>query len=162
MTISQKKVQYSLLALQVFLDLALKNNKLKSIFVEKQKNRCAELLQKKESDTETSAAAVNEIISEVNKALPSTIAQYPLLDTSAPMYTIKGEILAFEHFLIQKLDENRINAEMQKPLFKLASTIWGTVGNPLTIEQAVKQFVAVVDATNAILPPKERYPIPHE
>lgn len=143
------KEEFVVGALMVFLDGAAKRGKLKKEVAEKLKKRCLGLKDIGELD---------EIIDEVNGALPGSEAKYPKYDVSSPVFEVKGQIFAFQHFLRGKLDEKKIKIENEVPLFRQATRLWAYVGDTVPLDNGMKEFAELIDKTNEFFPENERYP----
>jgi exonuclease VII small subunit len=162
--ISEKKLNFSISALILFLDGTAKSKKLTVSFVDKCKKKCAVLLGKigEEEEREEIVESLNEVIKEINKNLDKEYPPYPNLDFQPTRYAIQGNILAFEHYLTQKLEEKKIDLEDQIPIFKRAMTIWGQVGEELSEEEGEQEFSELIEETNAFLKELDHYPHPEE
>lgn len=160
--ISKNRLAFSIQALILFLNSALKNKKLEPKFVEKQKVQCAQILMKlDEKELEESLDTLNKVITEMNQSLMKKHAYaYPQLNFLSSYQEMRGKILGFEHFLIAKLEEKKLPLDMQSALFKRAITLWGEIGNRVTPEEGVEEFSEIIEHTNALLADDEHYPQP--
>lgn len=159
--ISKEKLAFSIQALMLFLNSALKNKKLTSPFVKKQRALCTKLLTEvEEKEIEDSILTLNNVILEMNHALKGRAHPYPTLDFFSPYHEVRRNILGFEHYLIQKLEEQRLPLDMQMALFKRATTLWGEIGNRATPQEGAEEFSEIIEHTNALLGEDEHYPKP--
>ena len=142
----------------MFLDLTKYSKSLTSECVEKARAECLQLLEKltsQEVESLGGAVRLNEIVEEVNKSLA---APYPFFMTDTAVNFVKGEIVAFEHYLNQELKAKHLNAQQEAPLFNDSLRLWEQVGTSLSAREGVAGFGALIEKLNRMLPEEEHYP----
>jgi len=103
------------------------------------------------------ALDLNALIEKMNQSL---LAPYPSLPTDNLENFVKGEIVAFEHYLNQELKANHLTVQEEAPLFNESLTLWEQVGTQLSPQDGVSGFSAIIEKLNQLLPEEERYPYP--
>ncbi|MFZ0565384.1 MAG: hypothetical protein WAM28_04290 [Chlamydiales bacterium] len=160
--LSVEKVTYALEALLMFLNISKESQSLPPESAEQIRKRSLELLQKLgagEVDSLVAAKELNEIVEQMNQSLK---APYPFLMTDSAEEFVKGEIVAFEHYLSQELRAHHLNAHQEASLFNDSLRLWEQVGIDLSAREGISEFNAIIEKLNRLLPEEEHYPTPDE
>lgn len=164
--VSSERVQFALQAYLLYVQSLMKNKRVKARLYEKQRAETIQLMENlvvKSIEVESALEALNQLIFEVNQAtLKEDFVPYPTIALKYPVTGIKEEILAFQHFLKEKIGTRVLKLETAEILFREATTIWLKVGSFLGAEQAVRNFQQLIEKTNTYLSDDEKYPIPSD
>lgn len=160
--INKEKVTFAIQSFLMYLNISKDSQNLKQEQVESFKEKTINLLEKlstDQADPLSSALELNTLIETMNGFLK---APYPTLMTDTSENLVKGEIVAFEHYLNQELKANHLTVSEEAPLFNASLKLWENVGVSLSAKEGVSQFSAIVEKLNSLLPEDERYPLPEE
>jgi len=158
--LSREKVTYSIQALLLFLNISKEASSLNDQEVEDIREKCLDLMESLSSEKiegVRGALALNALIEQMNHSLS---APYPSLPTDNLENFVKGEIVAFEHYLNQELKANHLTVQEEAPIFNESLTLWEQVGSRLSAQDGVSELSALVEKLNLLLPEEERYPNP--
>lgn len=158
--LSRERVSHSIQALLLFLNISKEAKSLGAELAHSIRERCLDLLGELAAgqiDGAKGTLTLNALIEEMNATLA---APYPTLPTDTFENYVKGEIVAFEHYLNQELKAKHLTVQQEAPLFNMSLTLWEQVGTSLTAQQGASELSALVEKLNTFLPESERYPNP--
>lgn len=158
--LSKEKAAYAIQTFVMFLNITQENQKMLAGEIEKYKEQAYVLMAKLAGGEIGPLAAslqLNGLIEELNQLMK---APYPSLVADSSENLVKGEIVAFEHYLNQELKARHLTIQQEAPLFNDSLNLWEKVGVSLTAKEGVSEFAALVEKLNSLLPEKEQYPLP--
>lgn len=158
--LNQEKVIHSIQALLLYLNLAGESKTLGAEEIEGVKAKCLDLLQNlstNQLDPVSGVQALNKIIEQMNGSLR---APYPYIPIDSIENFVKGEIVAFEHYLNQELKTDHLTIHEEAPLFNESLTLWEQVGVSLSAEDGISGLSELIKKLNRFLPNDEHYPKP--
>lgn len=158
--LSPERVSHSIQALLLFLNISKESQSIEVQEIEDIRSQCLDLLEGLavgKIDATKGAITLNEIIEHMNHSLS---APYPSIPTDNLENFVKGEIVAFEHYLNQELKAHHITIQEEGPLFNASVTLWEQVGTRLSAQDSTAELCALVEKLNTLLPEDEQYPFP--
>lgn len=157
--VNREKIMYGIQAFLLFLNIAEQSKSLKKEQVEAFREETILLLEKLTEECDEVAIQFNKIIATMNDSLS---APYPAFATDSLENMVKGEIVAFEHYLNQELKASHLTVEQEAPLFNDSLHLWEQVGLTLSPKEGIEEWAIIVEKLNGMLPENERYPSPDE
>jgi hypothetical protein len=154
---TKESMEYTLEALNAFLQVAEKAQTLPRQRCQDLKKKC-EVLKKDLKDD--SVMALRSFIKEVNQALPEGHAPFPPFATDYPENQLKNDIIAFELYLNLLLKCGDLVLEKEAPLFSEAIHLWRDVGHKLSAKEGLSQFIKLIQKGNSYLPQNQQFPLP--
>jgi hypothetical protein len=157
---NKEKAVYAIQTFMSFLNIAKVTQTENSQNMEGFREESLTLLEKliaNKMDPLTAIFQLNRLIEQVNQFLK---APYPLFVTDTTENLVRGEIVAFEHYLNQELKANHLTVQEEAPLFNDSLMLWEKVGVSLTAKEGIYEFSAIVEKLNSLLPQEEHYPLP--
>jgi hypothetical protein len=100
---------------------------------------------------------LNALIGKMNFFLK---APYPQVTADTEENLVKGEIVAFEHYLNQELKANHLTLKQEAPIFNDSLRLWEKIGVTLDAREGAFELAHLVKKTNQMLPLEEQYPLP--
>jgi len=158
--LNKEKAIYAVQTFMIFLNVTKETQKDNMQDFELCREKTLVLLEKliaNQSDPLSTIFQLNRLIEHVNQLLK---APYPIFITDTSENLVKGEIVAFEHFLNQELKANRLTIQEEAPLFNDSLSLWEKVGVSLTAQEGASEFAALIEKLNRLLPKEEQYPLP--
>jgi len=159
---NKEKAIYAIQTFMIFLNIAKVTQNQNVVDMEEIREKSLTLLEKlmtHQIDPLTSIFQLNRLIEQANQLLK---APYPLSTADSSENLVKGEIVAFEHYLNQELKAQHLSLQDEVPLFNDSLILWEKVGISLTAKEGVCKFAALVEKLNSLLPREEHYPLPDE
>lgn len=158
--LSREKVIYSIQALLLFLNISKESRSLSEHEAERFRNECLDLMEQLSAEKITGSKGAFELNTLIGKMNQSLSAPYPTLQTDSVENFVKGEIVAFEHYLNQELKANHLTVHDEAPLFNQSLVLWEQVGTKLSAEEGASELSVLVEKLNKLLPEEEQYPNP--
>jgi preprotein translocase subunit SecA len=158
--VNKEKATFAIQTFMMFLNITKKTQAQFQGEIEVNREQTLALLERliaNQIDPLSAIFQLNRIIDQVNKILR---APYPFFVTDTSENLIKGEIVAFEHYLNQELKAHHLTVQDEAPLFNDSLSLWEKVGVSLSAHEGAKEFAALVEKVNAFLPKEEQYPLP--
>lgn len=158
--VTKEKATYAVQTFMTFLNIAKVTQPQNEKDIETCREQALALLEKiigNQHDPLTAIFNLNRLIEQMNKLLR---APYPILMTDTSENLVKGEIVAFEHYLHQELKGGRLAIHDEAPLFNDSLSLWEKVGVSLSAKEGISEFAALVEKLNTLLPADEQYPLP--
>jgi hypothetical protein len=158
--LSREKVIYSIQALLLFLNISKEAKSLSNKEAEDLRAECLHLMELLGAEKITGRKGAFELNTLIGKMNQSLSAPYPCLQTDSLENFVKGEIVAFEHYLNQELKANHLTVHEEAPLFNQSLILWEQIGTNLTAQEGSSELSMLVEKLNKLLPEEERYPDP--
>lgn len=164
--ISSGRVHFVLQAYLLYLSSLLNNKQITQALFEKQRAATLVLMEKLATKTLSEQEALDGLNASIFTVNQSTLhldfAPYPKQVMDYPVYAIKEEILAYQHFVKEKMQEKKepFSMDVGEALFHEASTLWGQVGAYLEPKKAESRFAQLIEKTNQYLTHDNYYPLP--
>lgn len=160
--VNRERITFSIQTFLLFLNAAKQSKSLKVEQAEGLREEALLLLESLENekvDQEEIVRQFNALITKMNGFLS---APYPPFMTDTLENMVKGEIVAFEHYLNQELKANHLTVQQEAPLFNDSLHLWEQIGSSLSPKEGVLGLFVIVEKLNRMLPETERYPFPDE
>ena len=158
--LSKEKALYAIQTFIMFLNITQETQKHINGALEKSKEQTYDLMGKLVAGQIGPLAACGELNILIEKLNQLIKAPYPNLVVDSIENLVKGEIVAFEHYLNQELKANHLTIQQEAPLFNDSLNLWEKVGVSLTAKEGVSEFAALIEKLNSLLPDDEKYPLP--
>ncbi len=158
--LNKEKATYSISTFIMFLNIIGENQRKLSQEIEKYREEAYTLLVQLTADELGPLAAslqLNQLIEKFNHLIKTP---YPVLVADSAVNLVKGDIVAFEHYLNQELKANHLSLQEESLLFSDSLKLWEQVGVSLSAKEGVSEFAALIEKLNSMLPDNERYPLP--
>ncbi len=158
--LNKEKAIYAVQTFMTFLNIAKETQTQHAAQIDECRERTLVLFEKlivNQTDALGAIFQLNRLIEQINRLLK---APYPVFATDTNENVVKGEIVAFEHYLNQELKANHLTIQQEAPLFNDSLNLWEKVGVSLTAKEGASEFAALVDKLNILLPNEEKYPPP--
>ncbi|MCC5831811.1 MAG: hypothetical protein JJU12_02065 [Chlamydiales bacterium] len=158
--LNREKVIYSIQALLLFLNISKETNSLSEREVEEFRRASLDLMELLGAEKITGGKGAFELNTLINKMNQSLSAPYPRLQTDSIENFVKGEVVAFEHYLNQELKANHLTIHQEAPLFNQSLMLWEQIGTNLSAQEGSSELSLLVEKLNKLLPEEEQYPSP--
>lgn len=158
--LNKDKALYAVQTFIMFLNITQENHKNINGALEECKEKSYDLMGKLVAGQIGPLAACGELNILIEKLNHLIKAPYPALVVDSTENLVKGEIVAFEHYLNQELMAQHLTIQQEAPLFNDSLNLWEKVGVSLTAKEGVSEFAAIVEKLNSLLPENEKYPLP--
>lgn len=160
--LSREKVIHSIQALLLFLNISKEAKSLGENVVEELRTNCLDLMEQLATEQMTGSKGAFELNTLIGKMNQSLSAPYPSLQTDSVESFVKGEVVAFEHYLNQELKAKHLTVHDEAPLFNESLILWEQIGTQLSAQEGASELSVLIEKLNSLLPEDERYPPPEQ